>query len=403
MIKNFFQQLRKRRHFWRFADFSEIAELYIARLMRTVAFNLGAAFISVFMLKVGYSIVTVALFWAAYFAFKVVISLPLAQVIAYIGAKKAILISNFLYVPSMVALIFLPEVGWPALLVTGLFQSTSATLYDIGYLVNFSRIKTPDKAGREVAFMNIIEKIAKSISPLIGGLLAMFFDPRITIIASIFFFILAAWPMMNAKDTMTKGFQLAPRHFPWRMAIGSLTLQLPIGFDTFASTNAWSIFLVSLILTASGNQAYAELGAITSIVLLVSLASTYLYGKIIDKKAGETLLFWTAVGNSVIHLLRAFVRTPVMAVGTNAAKEVVGTGYSMAFMRGMFDVADRSKYRVFYIGASELMSSLGSAIAAILLALIVIALDATNGFILFYLLTAGIVISASLAKFKIYS
>lgn len=403
MVKQFFLQLMKRRHFWRFASFSEVADLYAARLMRTIAINLGSAFISVFMLKLGYSIIVVALFWVAYFILKTVMAIPLAQMIAYIGAKKAILVSNFLYIPSMIAFVFLPEIGWPSLLVTGVFQSISAILYDMGYLINFSRVKNNNKAGREVALMNIVEKVAKSISPLLGGLLAMFFDPRITIVASILFFILAAWPMMRSEDSMTKGFRLAPRRFPWRTTSTSLMMQLPMGFDSFATTQAWSIFLVSLILTTSGNQAYAELGAITSIVLIVSLVSAHIYGKIIDQKAGAPLLFWTAVGNSILHIFRAFVRTPVMAVGTNAANEVVATGYSMAFMRGMFDVADRSGYRVFYIGMSQLMINLGAAFAASVLALFMVLFDMTYGFGIFYVMTAVIVACTAFAKFKIYS
>ena len=291
MVKELFKSIFKRRHFWRFASFSEVAELYAARIMRTIAINLGAAFMSVYMLKNGYSIVAVSLFWAAYFGFKMLVALPLAQLIAMIGAKKAILISNFLYIPSMIAFIFLPELGMWALIITGVFQTTSAALYDMGYTINFSRIKSADHAGHQVAVMNIAEKVAKGISPLLGGLLAMFVDPRASIAVSTIFFVLAAWPLMRTKDSMTTGFHLAPKGFPWKMARQSLYMQLPIGFDIYASGNAWSIFLASLIFTASGNQVYAELGALTSLILLVSLASTHMYGTLIDKHAGGQLLF----------------------------------------------------------------------------------------------------------------
>jgi len=390
------------RHFWRFASFSEVAELYAARLMRTIAVNVGAAFMSVYMLKNGYSVVAVSLFWAAYFIFKSIIILPLSQLIAYIGAKKAIIISNFLYIPSMVAFIFLPELGVLALVISGVFQSASAALYDTGYLINFSRVKSIDNAGRQVAFMNIADKVAKGISPLIGGLLAMFFDPRASIVVSIVFFILAAWPMMRTKDTMTTGFRLAPKDFPWRMAGRSIFIQLPIGFDTYASGTAWSIFLASLIFTASGNQVYAELGALTSMILFVSLASTHMYGKLIDKRVGGQLLKWAAAGNVAVNIFRALARTPAMAVGTNAAHEVMATGYSMAFMRGMFDVADRSKYRVFYIGISQMMANIGAALAALILAAVVALIDVSGGFFVFYLVTALAVSLIMLSKFRVY-
>lgn len=402
MVKKILLSIIRRRRFWQNVNFSEVGELYAARMIRTIAINIGAAFMSVYMLKNGYTIVDVSLFWAAYFGFKVIISLPLAQLIAVIGAKKAILISNFLYVPSMIAFMFLTDFGIWSLLVAGSFQAVSAALYDMAYTVNFSRVKSAKQAGSQVALMNIAEKVAKGISPLIGGLLAMFFDPRATIAISAIFFIFAAWPMMRSNDSMRVGFRLAPKGFPWKMAGRSLVMQMPMGFDVYASGSAWSIFLASLIFTASGNQVYAELGALTSLILLVSIASTHMYGRLIDKRAGGSLLRWTAIGNIFVNIFRALARTPSAAVGTNAAGEVVVTGYSMAFMRGMFDVADKSRFRVFYIGMAQVALNIGSTLAALTLAGAVALFNIDSGFTIFYLLTAAVVSFIVLAKFRVY-
>lgn len=390
------------RHFWRTASFSEIGQLHAARLMRTIAINLGAALISVYMLQIGYSLVFISLFWASYFAVKVVIMLPLAQVVASIGAKKSILISNFLYIPSMIAFVFLPIYGLPMLVITVLFQTSSAALYDMSYLVSLSRLSRGGKPGREVARMKIAEMVAKGLSPLIGGLLAMFFDPRATIVVSILFFIMASWPLMRTVDSMTTGFRLAPKGFPWKRTLQSLLVQVPIGFDAYASTTAWSLFLAVMIFGASNNQIYAELGALTSIILLVSLASAYAYGKLIDKKAGGQLLLWTAIGNIGANLFRAFVHTPVAAVGANTAHEIMATGYSMAYMRGMIDVANNTGYRVFYIAMTQLVANFGAAIGAVLLALVVSLLGSSMGFSAFYIVTAAVVTGIAFTKFSVY-
>lgn len=370
--------------------------------MRTIAVNVGAAFMSVYMLKNGYSIVSVSLFWAAYFGFKVIVMLPLAQFIAHKGPKMSIIISNFLYIPSMVAFIFLPEMGIWALVFTGLFQSVSAALYDMSHAVNFSRVKNVEKAGNQVALMNIFEQIAKGVSPLIGGLLALFFDPRAAIAVSAIFFLFAALPLMRTKETASRGFSLAPKGFPWKMAVRSLFVQLPIGFDIYASGSAWSIFLASVIFVAGGNQVYAELGALTSIVFLISIVATHMYGKLIDKHAGGRLLFWAAAGNALVHIVRVLVRNPLAVLGTNTAKEIMTAGYSMPFMRGMFDVADQSGYRVFYIGLATLSVNFGSLMAALLLAAVVALLDSYSGFMAFYILTAAVTSLIMLAKFRVY-
>ena len=402
MFKNIINNISSR-HFWRTASFSEMGQLHIARLVRTIAINLGAGLIAVYMYKIGYSLVFISLFWVAYFMLKVVIMLPLAQLIASIGPRKSIIISNFLYVPSMIAFMFVEQYGVPMLVITVIFQTSSAALYDMGYLVGLSRLsRDSSKGGRAVAMMKIAETVAKGLSPLIGGILAMMFDPRASIVVSLLFFVLASIPLIKMVDSMKTGFRLAPRGFNWKQATQSLLVQIPIGFDYYASTTAWSLFLVVLIFASGGNEVYAKLGALTSLILVVSLVSAYAYGKLIDKKAGGQLLVWTAIGSVVSNLFRVFVRTPIAAIGTNAAHEMMATGYSMAYTRGMMDTANQTGYRVFYVAMTQLTVNLGAGLAALVLAVIIALLGDSIGFSVFYAITSVVVIGIAFVRFSVY-
>ena len=391
------------RHFWRTVSFSEMSQLHIARLVRTIAINLGAGLIAVYMYKIGYSLVFISLFWVAYFMLKVVIMLPLAQLIASIGPRKSIIISNFLYVPSMIAFMFVEQYAMPMLVVTVIFQTSSAALYDMGYLVGLSRLsRDSSRGGRAVAMMKIAETVAKGLSPLIGGILAMLFDPRASLVVSLLFFVLASIPLIKMVDSMKTGFRLAPRGFNWKQATQSLLVQIPIGFDYYASTTAWSLFLVVLVFASGGNEVYAKLGALTSLILVVSLVSAYAYGKLIDKKAGGQLLVWTAIGSVVSNLFRVFVRTPIAAIGTNAAHEMMATGYSMAYTRGMMDTANQTGYRVFYVAMTQLTVNLGAGLAALVLAVIIALLGDSIGFSVFYAITSVVVIGIAFVRFSVY-
>ena len=402
MFKNIINNISSR-HFWRTASFSEMGQLHVARLVRTIAINLGAGLIAVYMYKIGYSLVFISLFWVAYFMLKVVIMLPLAQLIASIGPRKSIIISNFLYVPSMIAFMFVEQYAMPMLVVTVIFQTSSAALYDMGYLVGLSRLsRDSSKGGRAVAMMKIAETVAKGLSPLIGGILAMMFDPRASLVVSLLFFVLASIPLIKMVDSMKTGFRLAPRGFNWKQATQSLLVQIPIGFDYYASTTAWSLFLVVLIFASGGNEVYAKLGALTSLILVVSLVSAYAYGKLIDKKAGGQLLIWTAIGSVVSNLFRVFVRTPIAAIGTNAAHEMMATGYSMAYTRGMMDTANQTGYRVFYVAMTQLTVNLGAGLAALVLAVIIALLGDSIGFSVFYAITSVVVIGIAFVRFSVY-
>ena len=402
MFKNIINNISSR-HFWRTASFSEIGQLHIARLVRTIAINLGAGLIAVYMYKIGYSLVFISLFWVAYFMLKVVIMLPLAQLIASIGPRKSIIISNFLYVPSMIAFMFVEQYAMPMLVITVIFQTSSAALYDMGYLVGLSRLsRDSSRGGRAVAMMKIAETVAKGLSPLIGGILAMMFDPRASLVVSLLFFVLASIPLIKMVDSMKTGFRLAPRGFNWKQATQSLLVQIPIGFDYYASTTAWSLFLVVLIFASGGNEVYAKLGALTSLILVVSLVSAYAYGKLIDKKAGGQLLVWTAIGSVVSNLFRVFVRTPIAAIGTNAVHEMMATGYSMAYTRGMMDTANQTGYRVFYVAMTQLTVNLGAGLAALVLAVIIALLGDSIGFSVFYAITSVVVIGIAFVRFSVY-
>ena len=402
MFKNIINNISSR-HFWRTASFSEIGQLHIARLVRTIAINLGAGLIAVYMYKIGYSLVFISLFWVAYFMLKVVIMLPLAQLIASIGPRKSIIISNFLYVPSMIAFMFVEQYAMPMLVITVIFQTSSAALYDMGYLVGLSRLsRDSSRGGRAVAMMKIAETVAKGLSPLFGGILAMMFDPRASLVVSLLFFVLASIPLIKMVDSMKTGFRLAPWGFNWKQATQSLLVQIPIGFDYYASTTAWSLFLVVLIFASGGNEVYAKLGALTSLILVVSLVSAYAYGKLIDKKAGGQLLVWTAIGSVVSNLFRVFVRTPIAAIGTNAAHEMMATGYSMAYTRGMMDTANQTGYRVFYVAMTQLTVNLGAGLAALVLAVIIALLGDSIGFSVFYAITSVVVIGIAFVRFSVY-
>ena len=64
MIQSFIHRIFARRHYWRVASFSEIAELYTSRLLFTFAMNIVNLFAAVWLYKLGYSVLYIALFYA---------------------------------------------------------------------------------------------------------------------------------------------------------------------------------------------------------------------------------------------------------------------------------------------------------------------------------------------------
>lgn len=402
MLQQIIHKLLLRRHFWRHATFSEVAELYASRTLRMMAIGMASVFMSIFLYQNGYGIVFIAGFWTLYYLFKFAISLPAAKYAARYGPKHGILLANLLYIPSMILFAFVPELGLMAIAGTAVLQGASTTLYDLCHLIDFSKVKNIEHAGKEIAYMNIFDKIAKGLSPVLGGTVAVLISPQATMWVAAFLFLVASLPLFKTAEPLAIRNKLVFRGFPWRLVWRSLVAETAVGFDVVASSSVWLLMVGVFILGTKDNQVYLELGTLLSVILFVALLSSYAFGQLIDKKRGRALLKTMVIANASLHLARPFVQSPVAAAGVNAANEVATTGYAMAFMRGIFDTADLSGHRITYLGCIEAVYALGMVIASGLCLLFVIALGDEAGMRLFFLAAAPITLIIASPKFRLY-
>lgn len=391
------------RHFWRHATYSEIAELYMSRMLRMAALYLASAFMSIYMYQVGYGIGYIALFWAAFYFSKIFTALPIASLVARIGPKHGILLSNLLYIPAMICFVFLPVFGPWLLLPVLILQGTSASMYGIAYSIDFSKVKSIEHAGTEIAYMNILEKITTSISPLIGGVLAYFFGPQFVLVIAALLFALAAVPLFNSGEQVQTGRRLEFKGFPWRLIRQHWMAQVAVGYDYFTSGTVWTLYTAVIVIgISSSNEVYVITGALLSVVLVATLISSYLYGKIIDKKGGSTLMKASVVANSLTHLMRPFVTSPFMVAGANVANEVATTGYGMPYTRALFDNADLSGHRATYLGMVDMLSNVGAFLAAATLGVLVLAAGSTFALTNFFFIAGVVVLLVLTAHFSLY-
>ncbi len=379
MFQRIIHRLFRRRHYWRTVSFDEIAELYASRLMTTFAINIVNLFAAVYLYELGYSIVFIALFYAGWYLFKIPFSVLAARYTAYYGPKHAILLANILRIPSLVAFAFASDQGLIAVLIFGMFQQMSAAMYDIGYLVDFSKVKHSDHAGKEIGTMQVMEKAAKIISPLVGGVIAAVYSPQITIIVAGIVFALAALPLLRTIEPTATRIKLKIAGFPWRHAWQSLLSQSVVGFDFVTSGMVWTLFIMLFIFSSLGPDVYAALGGLASLGVFVSMVAAWTFGQIVDKHKGGVLLTAGTIANTVIHLFRPFTLTTTGVLGVNIASETATSAYAMPFTRVIFDIADSYGYRIVYVMFIEMAVNLGAAAACIVLALSVHTLGVEQG------------------------
>lgn len=392
-----------RRHFWRHATFDEVAELYASRLLRLAAVYTISSFISIYLYQNGFSITTIALVWAGFYVVKMFFALPSASIVGWIGPKHATLVANIMYIPAMIGFSFVPQFGLQVLLPSLLLQALSSTLYMVAYTVDFSKVKSAEHAGKEIGFMNIIEKLTAGLSPLVGGLIAFAWGPNVTIILSAFLFMLAAAPLFATGEPTAVRTKLNFKGFPWRLLSQHSAAQFAHGFEVFTTGTAWSLYIAVIIIgVAATNEVYAVMGLLLSVVFVVALIASYAYGKVIDRKKGRQLMKFSAVTVAAMHLVRPFISTPVGAAVLNGANEMATTGYTMPYTRAVFDNADLSGARITYLGVIEIVACFGAALAALILALLTSLLALKTSMMIFFFIAAGVILLILTARFPLY-
>lgn len=363
MLVRIIHRLLGNRHFWRDANFAELAELYATRLLRMMAVGMIAVFVGIYLLRTGYSLSFILAYFAVYFFVRVLFVWPAAHLVARLGPKHGTLYSNLLYVPALLALANLPHLGTTSLVIFGLFQAASVTLYDISYNVNFSKIQTVEHAGKELGFLYIMTKVGSSLSPLVGGLAASLIGPESTIIIAAGLFVVAAAPLFFTPEPTVTHQKLNFRGLPVRSIWRSLVSNVGIGVDFGASGSMWSLYIAIVVLAGSGNNVYAKVGALSSLTLVSAFVTARLFGELIDKRHGSGLLRLGVLANAAIHLTRPYVTSVAGVAGLNVANEVATTAFGMPYVKGMSELASNLPgYRIVFLSYMSATLAAGSAL-----------------------------------------
>lgn len=389
MIKKLLHRLLERRHYWRTVGFSELAELYANRMLRLMAVNMFSGIVGIFMYQIGYPLWQIVGVFAAYFLVKAVSAIPAAYFIGRVGPKHGTLVSNFLYIPSLLALTQLENLHVYALLVFIIVQPLAVTLYTVSYHVGFSKVKHSEHAGKEIGFMYIVEKFGAGLSPVVGGLIAYMFGPETVMWMASILFLLSAGPLFFSPEPVMTHQHIIFRGFNWRATWRNLVSMLSIGADQALSGSIWSLFVAIAVFGTTNNIVYAQVGALLGIAFVASLVFARLYGAIIDRRRGGELLRAAVIGNSLLHATRAFVSTPVGVVMVNVANEATTSGYSMPYLKGQYDMADSLPgYRIVYMAIMEFAVGLGASIMMLILLGLTFLLDDVRGLQVGYIVAA---------------
>lgn len=398
MLHRIISFIFRRRHYWRQASFSEVAELYVSRLMTVFAINIVSLFMAIYLFKLGYSIAFIALFYGCMYTVKVPLMIVFARYVAYFGPKHGVLLANLIRIPSLIAMLMVPQYGFTALVIFGLFQAASAGIYNLSYGVDFSKVRHAAHTGKELGVMSQIEQTAKVLAPIIGGIIATLCGPAMAVGIASILFIMAAAPLFRTIEPVAVRSKIVYAGFPWRLTWRSFVTSAGAGHDFIVSGIAWTLFIATTVLATVGGGIYASLGALASVGAFISMVAAWFFGKVVDRKQGDALFTAGVISNTFIHLFRPFALSPSSVLGVSMTNETATSAYVLPWTRATFELADISGHRIAYFMLLGMSENLGAAIGCFALAGIIWLFGIHPGLQMFFVVGAAVELTMLAAR-----
>lgn len=365
MFKKILKPFFKIRNYWQYISFNEMAVLYISKNMRVFAVKLTSTFSLIYIYKFTHSIWIVPICILIYYIAKFVGSITALFYISKNGPKHGMLLANILFIPALVLMasmgIFGKEMGLIVALISAVFKGISTSVENISYNVSFSKAKTAKKVGKQLGISYILEHVSSSITPAVGGFLAIFFGVEKLFVVSSVILVLTTIPLLTTKERVKPVRKISFRGFPWRNYKHLLVICYSCGM-AWNSLYIWSFFAPVFLL--KGINAYGSAGVLSSISSIAALVSAFIYGKVIDKNKELGLLKIGAVFMGLVFSLRIFISSNPLLLGIlEIIAAIAMNGFNMANFKGLYGEADESGMRMQYLFLYEIGMNTVSVVA----------------------------------------
>ncbi len=311
-------------HIFSFLKNRELDELYASISLRSFALSLIGVFIPLFLLKTGFTLKQVFLYYIIFNVLRVFFSVIAGMIASRYGFKHLILFS----IPFLILFFILLYANPKSILqlfLIALFGSIANSLFWVGYHTDFARFSLPGKRNQEISIANVFILVLKSLGPLIGSLILTFAGFHILFLLSIIIIISSSIPLFFSKEVY-EPLNYSLKKLFIDINIKKLLASMSRGVNASVMLVTWPIYVFLHIM----NKSYIALGGATSIAFVSTLIATLLIGRISDKKS-RFILFISSLGLSFLHLIRLAIKSIVGVFVLNSVFRIVNVSQAISF------------------------------------------------------------------------
>ena len=204
-------------------------------------------------------------------------------------------------------------------------------LYWLPYHVNFAKFTNKKTRGRQVSVIEATRSVLGVFIPLIAGLILTYFNFDVLFVIAIILYFASGIPYLTIPRTRERfvwTFRETWKQFFSKKRRKTVLAYMADGSENIVGIVVWPIFIYQLL---DGN--YFKVGAISTLIIAISVIAQLFLGKYIDLKAKkEKVLKWGSLLYSFGWLVKIFISTTFQIF-------VVGAYHSITciFLRTPFD------------------------------------------------------------------
>jgi len=247
--------------------------------LETVGRSLIAVFIPVLLLKVGFSIPNIILFFFLFNFFDVPLNLVARWLVIHVGAMRTITLAIFAEIVYFLFLYF-AKLDWFTFLGLALSWAVYDSFYWVAHWFVFNEcVKVRQGTGKQVSTLAIIRRFGGLISPGVGAAFLVFLSKDYLIVITILFFIAALIPLSRMKLTHKKPSAKRNVFSFFRNKTNKLNC-ISIFFHGLHEQTEGVLFPLFIFVVF---QSIESVGALPMVAAVASIIFTFYIGRLSDK------------------------------------------------------------------------------------------------------------------------
>lgn len=331
----------------------ELDELYACMALRALALSMISVFIPIFLMKLGYSLKVVLLFYALAYSTHFLFITPTSKIASRIGFKHCMFFSTPLLV-GFYFLLYMLESHTFSPYILAVILGISNCLFWTSFHTDFSMFSKLKDRGKQVGFRKLVIQGANILGPAMGGIILTVFGFNVLFVIVSIFLLLSTTPLFFSKD-IYKSTKISISNVFNKRTLRDALGNIGFGMETGANIAIWPVFVFFVIA-----DSYTILGFVRSISFMFATFAVIASGYFTDINR-RLMLRVGALFTALIWIGKAIVNTIGQVLFVDSLHGMSKMMTAIPYDALCYDKAGQKKV-VEGIMFKELMATLGRTI-----------------------------------------